>query len=617
VLAFVLLIPFLAFVVGHRRRGRPWRQSVLVAATAWGVFVTAITEGLSLFRALTLPAMLGVWLGTGVVACLLATRGAAMPRRELSPLPEGPERPRERWLLVPLSGIVVALGVLGMATAPNTYDSMTYHLSRVVHWVQNASVAPYPTHILRQIYQTPWAEYALLQVQVMCGGDRCAHLVQWLAMVGSVAGVSWIARQLGAGPRGQIFAAVLCATIPLGLLQAASTQNDYVLAFWLVCLVTCALAVVSDPREQHDWLSVTTGGAALGLALLTKGTGYLLALPFVLWLGLGLWRRHGKRAIPMGLLIAGLALAINAGHYWRNVDVFGSPLGPGPGPGVPYFYSNRVFSAGATASNVLRNLAVEVGTPSWPVNVRLERSVRAVHAWLGLDPDDPRTTFVGERFIILAHLWNSENVAANLVHTLLILATVGTVLASRASRRPPLVAYLGALTFAFGLLCFYVAWTPWNTRLLLPLSVLWCAAIGTVMERSWGRSIAATLTVGLLLSSLAWIVASVAHPLLGPRSVWHLPRNDQYFLRNPAVRRSFLEAAALMRQRRCERIGLVMGWNDIEYPLWVLFRDGGSRPHVVHVNVDNASARTGEGAAFLPCLVVSVDGPRVRVEARD
>jgi hypothetical protein len=49
----------------------------------------------------------------------------------------------------------------------------------------------------------------------------------------------------------------------------------------------------------------------------------------------------------------------------------------------------------------------------------------------------------------------------------------------------------------------------------------------------------------------------------------------------------------------------------------VLFRDGGSRPHVVHVNVDNASARTGGDAAFSPCLVVSVDGPRVRVEARD
>src|SRR5262245_16389653 len=261
--AFALLIPFLALALGRWRRGSPWRQSFLVAATTWGVLVTVITEGLSLFRALTLGPMVGAWLGTGALACWLAVRSAATPRQRSLRLPKGLEPMRERWLLVPLSGIVVALGVLGVATAPNTYDSMTYHLGRVAHWVQNASVAPYPTHILRQIYQTPWAEYALLQMQVTCGGDRCAHLVQWFAMVGSVAGVSWIARQLGAGGPGQIFAAVLCVTIPLGLLEAASTQNDYVLAFWLVCLVACVLAVAGDVRGQDDRRSVTTAGAAL------------------------------------------------------------------------------------------------------------------------------------------------------------------------------------------------------------------------------------------------------------------------------------------------------------------------------------------------------------------
>jgi len=31
---------------------------------------------------------------------------------------------------------------------------------------------------------------------------------------------------------------LLTATIPMGILQASSTQNDYVLAFWMVMLVT-------------------------------------------------------------------------------------------------------------------------------------------------------------------------------------------------------------------------------------------------------------------------------------------------------------------------------------------------------------------------------------------
>ena len=614
---FVPLIPFLALLLGCRRRGLPWRQSLLVAAIGWGALVTAITEGLSLFRAVTLPGLVGAWGAVGVATCLFAAGGRAAPRQEASSRPGGPERAPETWLLIPIVGIVAALAVLGAGAAPNNYDSMTYHMSRVAHWVQNASVAHYPTHILRQIYQTPWAEYALLQMQVTCGGDQCANLVQWFAMVGSVAGVSWIARQLGAGLRGQILAAVLCATIPMGLLEATSTQNDYVLAFWLVCLAACVLAVAGDAHGETDRRPVIAAGAALGLALLTKGSGYLLACPFVVWLSLALWRRHRGRALSMGVMVGVVVVALNAGYYGRNVELFGRPLGPGPGPGVPYVYANGVLSVGTTVSNVLRNLALEVGTPSWSVNVRIERAVRGVHQWLGLDADDPRSTFVGQRFIILAHLWNSENVAANLLHTLLAIATMGTVLVSRASRRPPIVAYLVALTGGFGLLCVYVAWTPWNTRLLLPLLVLWCAAIGTVMEQSWGRVLPATAVVGLLVLSPAWIVNSAGHPLLGPGSVWRLPRSDQYFLRAPTFRQPFVQVVSLARQRQCERIGLVAGWNDVEYPLWALLGEGTSRPRIAHVDVDNPSARASGDGAFSPCLIVLVDGQRVSVEVRD
>ena len=616
--AFVPLIPFLALLLGYRRRGLPWRPSFLVAAIWWGTLVTVITEGLSLFRAVALPGMVGAWLAAGAATCLFAAGGSATLRPKLWSSFAGPEGVPEKWLLVPIAGIVACLGALGAGSAPNNYDSMTYHMSRVAHWIQNASVAHYPTHILRQIYQTPWAEYAVLQMQVTWGGDRFANLIQWFAMVGSVVGVSWIARQLGGGPRGQILAAALCATIPLGLLEATSTQNDYVLAFWLVCLAACVLAVVGDPRGETDRRWVIAGGAALGLALLTKGTGYLLAGPFLLWLGLVLWRRDRGRALAMGLMVGLVAVTMNAGYYRRNVELFGQPLGPGPGPGVPYVYTNAALSVGTTVSNAFRNLALEVGTPSWPVNVRIERAVRGVHRWLGLDADDPRSTFVGQRFIILAHLWNSENVAANLLHTLLAIATMGTVLASRASRRPLVVAFLVALMAGFGLLCAFVAWTPWNTRHLLPLLVLSCAAIGVVMERSWGRVLSTTVAVGLLVLSSAWVVNSAGHPLLGPVSVWRLPRRDQYFLRVPAFRQPFFQVASLARQQQCERIGLVTGWNDVEYPLWALLAEGASRPRIVHVNVDNVSARAAADGASPPCLVVSVDEQQhVRVEVRD
>ena len=206
-------------------------------------------------------------------------------------------------------------------------DSLIYHLARVVHWVQNASVAHYPTHVLRQLHLAPWAEFAILQFQILTGGNRLAHLVQWLAMVGSVLGVSRIAAQCGAGARGQILAAVFCGTIPMGILQSTSTQNDYVLSFWLVCLVYFSRALTTPGPGQGATASAWLVGAALGLAILTNGTAYILAAPFVAVMAVHVaWQRRSRAAFTLAI-VAVAVLSLNAGHYWRNARLYGTPLG--------------------------------------------------------------------------------------------------------------------------------------------------------------------------------------------------------------------------------------------------------------------------------------------------
>ena len=67
------------------------------------------------------------------------------------------------------------------------------------------------------------------------------------------------------------------------------------------------------------------------------------------------------------------AVALNAPQYWRNAQVFGSPLGPG-GEGN-FRYANDAFSPAILASNALRNLGVHAGTP-WPAaNAYIERAI--------------------------------------------------------------------------------------------------------------------------------------------------------------------------------------------------------------------------------------------------
>ena len=122
----------------------------------------------------------------------------------------------------------------------------------------------------------------------------------------------------------------MCATIPMGIMQASTTQNDYVAALWLVCLTSALLAIGSHPGP----FPVLGAGASLGLALLTKGTANIFALPFVLvFLAMGR-DRTVSRKLEQGLVIGLCALALNAPQYLRNFELFGSPLGPG-GRGQP------------------------------------------------------------------------------------------------------------------------------------------------------------------------------------------------------------------------------------------------------------------------------------------
>ena len=212
--------------------------------------------------------------------------------------------------------------LVAIVAPPNTNDSMQYHMSRVMHWIVNRSVDFFPTPSDRQLWMPPFAEYAILHFQILAGSDLFANLVQWLAMVGSVIGVSLIASRLGAGQKGQVFAALFAVTLPMGVLQSTSTQTDYVAAFWGVCFAFFAIS------ESNRFIDESSGrlsinsillALAFGLGILTKGTFVVCAVPFLIWLlGVLVWKRKWKTAIALAMLgLAGLLL-LNASLWWKN-----------------------------------------------------------------------------------------------------------------------------------------------------------------------------------------------------------------------------------------------------------------------------------------------------------
>jgi len=507
--------------------------------------------------------------------------------------------------------IVTCVGLIALVSPPNNWDSMTYHMSRVVHWIQNRNVAFYPTHISRQLSQNPWAEFAIMQFQILCEGDRFANLVQWFSMVGSIVGVSLIAERLGANLRGQLLAGVVVATIPMGILQASSTQNDYVVSFWLVCFVyyTTRLLKAKEKARRADLLGA---GASLGLAILTKATAYIFAFPFLVWFVFSHLRKVGWRSLKSLSTLAVICLSINLGHYVRNYDLYGNPLGPaGPGSSDMGRYANEVLSIPSLISNMCRNASLHIGTPIKQLNAAMERGMRSVHRLLGVDINDPRTTFGGTGYSI-RKMSNHEDEAGNIIHLALVAASVAILIVSRQVRESPhLVGYSIAVTAAFVLFCLYLKWQPWNSRLHLPLFVLWAPFIAVVSSSVLNHRAADLLCVVLMLSALPWVFYNNSRPLIGNTSILKVDRIDQYFSNRPELRDPYIEAALFLKSQQCSHIGLHMGGDSWEYPFWVLLHENHNRAvRFEHVNVGNkSSVKSGIRPfhGFSPCAIVSVE----------
>jgi hypothetical protein len=607
-LCFVLIL----FYLLHRRAPETnIRSVVLTAAVVWGMALAAITELLSGLNVLTASALGACWaiVAGSLAAASLMRRASPVPRWERPPIPS----PFALAVGLSIAAIVVGSGVSAAAGWPNQWDSMVYHLSRVDHWIQDRSVAFYPTHIVRQLYNPPWAEYAVLHLSVLGGSEHWANAPQWLSMVGSVIGVTVIAQRLGAGARGQLFAALFCATIPMGILQASGAQNDYVVAFWLVCLVD---AILSPPSLTRAFQI----GGSLGLALLTKGTALLYGAPLVCLAPLFVSTTRNTasawatRAIR-GACILLIAVALNAAHWTRNINAFGSPLGPrllGSADGVADKLTNDALTPGILASNLVRNLSLHAGTPFKGMNLALENAIERGHALLGLDVDDPRSS----RLYPLDHFEipsssNDPDQTGNPLHLLLILATAARIGLVRSTRRSPAVMRYGlVLATAFVAFCLVLKWQPWHSRLHLPLFVLAAPLVGVTWERSFG--LMASASVLFVMLAVSPLLRNRLAPLVSRRTVLNTPRMEQYFQTfktGPnAKQRTYVAAARLIKARDCHEVGLLLGWDDWEHPLWVLLQqqgreDGGM---VQHVGVANGSARmTDRAASFTPCAVVA------------
>lgn len=594
------------FVFQKSKIAPSWRISFLSASLVWGLLLTTITEFLSLLGLIGFCEILGAWILSIILSLIYLLRVFQVNSGNYKLNLHLKLTGISSFEILSLAGIIfiiIIVGVIGWISPPNTWDSMTYHMSRVMHWIQNRSVLHYPTHILRQLHQNPWAEFSILHFQILSGSDLFANLIQWFSMVGATIGVSLIAKQLGASLRGQVFTAVISVTIPMGILQGSSTQNDYVASFWLVCFSYFAILLKDNGKPLYS-LAV---GASLGLAILTKATTYIYAFPFMIWIGLSLIKSLRIKGLWLIALILIIVTAINFGHYSRNYDLYSNPLGPGK-EGENFKYSNDIFTIQSVVSNAIRNIGLHISTPFKRVNSLLESGIYKLHRVIGIDPNDTRTTWGGTEFHI-SGLSRHEDSAGNLLHLALIIATI-PVIVLRQWKQKDSIYYLVCLVGAFILFSLYLKWQPWNSRLHLPLFILWAPLIGLSLSKIRLHNTANLYIAILLLGALPYVLTNRSRPIVSQESIMATSRIKLYFRNRPSLIEPYISSAQFILKSQCTDIGLMLGIDDWEYPFWILLRENAKRTiRIEHVNVANISqVKSNEYPfnSFTPCAIIVV-----------
>lgn len=575
------------------------RNPLLAGALLAGVLFGLGTEFLGALGLISRGPVVFLWLvGLGALAWR-ARRYDWARRRRQDPF---------AFRQFPLPGVVLAVFVvvplvIGVASAPNNWDGLSYHLPRVERWVEQGHLGLWATPVDRQLFMAPWAGYAMLHLRLLTGGDQFAFLPSWLAFVGCILLVIQVARQLGATPEQALFGGLLMATAPVAVLHASSVQTDLITAFWVLCTAALAIDVWLQPEHGRDRGTSLALAAAVALAVASKATAVLAVAPWLALYAVAVLRQGGLHRLGFPLLagvVLGAALAGPA--LLRNLALFGRLTGP---DWVGRVTLLQPFTPNGAAANVLANIAVHGGTLSESWNEGIARGF----AWFirTVVRADPASLFpFTDGFQVTG--FSAHESAAGVPLLLVALATAVLTLmirgdaADRERVTPVILAGLGA----FFLHAALVRWQPFGARLQLG-SLVWVAAVVPVILTQRRMRLALSgVAVALALPAL---LAGQPRPLLGERSVLLTSRSEQLAMERSEYFSTLEWTVLLAGLSNCHALGILTSYDFPEYYLSAVARREGLSLRWRYIGDVGESTSTGPGPGTEGLCMVLVAEP--------
>ena len=513
----------------YYKRNRSISKSSMYTLIVFSILVVLKTEISSYFKVYNYTSSFFYWGISALASSFVYFRSNLLPLKNL-------KNTIKRNKIIVLVSVLffLLLFIQGILYPPNNWDSMTYHMARIAHWVMNESVYPYPTHIYRQIYQPPLSEWIIAQVCILNKADYFANAIQLIFLIASLGVINQIMLLWNQSKRRRLIAICIAFTTPSVFMQATSTQNDIVVSFFLLSTIFFLI----DYFKRFNISIAIYIGLSIGLAILTKGTALVYIIPIISFCLFFLWKAFLKKQInlinflPHFFLIASLSIAISFPHFYRNYALSGDIFGASDD-----HYFNKNITLKSTGLNFLKNIANHGSTPI--TSNLTNQIVEKTHLILKIPINDENYSYKGIHFKL--NNWNhNEDEVSNFLQIVLF-AGVLLFLILNWKKKEPFIKFSALFCLlAFCLFSFLLKWQPWHMRLQVPLFIMASIPIALFLDHFSLKKIVSPILGFAIFYCLLLALYNPNRPLLkNVKQAKLATRFDNYFIAMPFYEKEY------------------------------------------------------------------------------
>jgi len=271
-------------------------------------------------------------------------------------------------------------------------------------------------------------------------------------------------------------------------------------------------------------------------------------------------------------------------HYARNYSAYGNPLGAHSGTVSDYSLKSFLVTLPA-------DIYINVGIPM--PQALFTSLTSKVYGLLGIDKSTVFPYYEPVVNSLPGFLIFHEDGSKNPIHTALVIIAIVLLCRRKATqfRTYTLLVLASWLIFAF---C--IPYQPWVTRLQLPLFALSAPLFPALFVDRKKEQLQAGIVWYISVLAMLPLFMNTSRPL--SFTLWTKSRYERMFENKPHLFQNYHDACLALEKLGTRNIGLGLGENTWEYPLWAYPWKENQRPRIFHVQPE-ALLTDEAGALFV------------------